>query len=160
MALQDFNCVLCNAAVEESLSHLFVECPFATQCWGLINIQTNQHSDPFQNLQSFRDQLRVPFFMEVIILMAWTIWRSRNDLIFRQVNPSVLLALQNFKVELQLLLLRAKRSYSPGLGQRIANLNQLGCLQCLYCFSQFPFLYLNCGWIRSEGRQQQDSPPH
>ena len=30
MALQDFNCVLCNAAVEESLSHLFLECPFAT----------------------------------------------------------------------------------------------------------------------------------
>ena len=123
MALQDFNCVLCNAAVEESLLHLFLECPFATQCWGLINIQTNQHSDPFQNLQSFRDQLRVPFFMEVIILMAWTIWRSRNYLIFRQVNPSILLALQNFKVELQLLLLRAKRSYSPGLDQWIANLN-------------------------------------
>ena len=82
--------------------------------------------------------------MEVIILMAWTIWRSRNDLIFRQVNPSILLALQNFKVELQILLLMAKRSYFPGLDQWIANLNQLGCLQCLYCFSQFPFLYLNC----------------
>ena len=131
MALQDFNCVLCNAAVEESLSHLFLECPFATQCWGLINIQTNQHSDPFQNLQSFRDQLRVPFFMEVIILMAWTIWRSRNGLIFWQVNPSILLALQNFKVELQLLLLRAKRSYSQ------ASINGLQISTCLVACSAY-----------------------
>lgn len=33
MALQDYSCVLCNANIEESLTHLFLECPFAIQCW-------------------------------------------------------------------------------------------------------------------------------
>jgi hypothetical protein len=106
MDLQDFNCVLCNAAVEESMPHLFFECPFAIQCWVLIDIQASQHSDHFQSLQNFKDQLRVPFFMEIIILMCWTIWKARNDLIFRQVNPSIQLAKQNLKDEFQLLLLR------------------------------------------------------
>lgn len=123
MALQDYNCVLCNVVVEESLAHLFLECPFAIQCWGMINIQIDQQADPFQNLQNFKDQLRVPFFMEIIVLMAWTIWRSRNDLIFRQINPTLQVARQNFRAELQLLLLRAKQSYFPSIEQWIANLN-------------------------------------
>ena len=62
MDLQEFNCVLRNAAVEESMSHLFLECPFAIQCWALIDIPASKHSDHFQSLQNFKDQLRVPFF--------------------------------------------------------------------------------------------------
>jgi len=64
MNLKDFNCVLCNVAMEESLPHLFLECPFAIRCWDLINVQTSQNSGPFQNLQNFRDQLglRSAFF--------------------------------------------------------------------------------------------------
>ena len=89
MDLQDFNCVLCSALVEESLVHLFLECLFVIQCWALISVQSSQHPDHFQSLQSLKDQLRVPFFMEIIILMCWTIWRARNDLIFRQVNPNI-----------------------------------------------------------------------
>lgn len=42
MELQDHNCVLCNASVEETLTHLCLECPFAIQCWGLINVQPVQ----------------------------------------------------------------------------------------------------------------------
>ena len=61
MTLQDFNCVLCNnGATEESLTHLFLSCPFATQCWAWLNIQVDPSLDPFQNLQSFKDQLQVP----------------------------------------------------------------------------------------------------
>lgn len=123
MVLQDYNCVLCSNAVQETLFHLLLGCPFAIQCWGLIDIQSNQLADPLQTLQSFKDQLQVPFFMEIIIIMAWTIWRSRNDLIFRQINPSLQLALQNFKDVLNLLLLRAKSSSLVSLEQRIANLS-------------------------------------
>ena len=70
MFLQDYICVLCNANVDESLNHLFLECPFAVQCWAMINIQISPQLNPFQNLQSFKDQLGVPFFMEIIILLC------------------------------------------------------------------------------------------
>ena len=122
MLLQDYNCVLCNANVEESLTHLFLDCPFAAQRWAMINIQISQQLDPFQNLQSFKDQLGVPFFMEIIILMCWEIWKARNDLIFREENPNIPHTEQNFRDEFQLLLLRVKRSYSPPIDQWIANL--------------------------------------
>jgi hypothetical protein len=99
--------------VDESLSHFFLDCPFATQCWSFIGLQTVQHSDLFQNVQSFKHQLRVPFFQN--FLMAWTIRKSRNDL--NRVHG----ASQFFLAELQLLLLRAKRRYFPLIEQWIAN---------------------------------------
>lgn len=83
MELQDYNCILCNGDTEESLVHLFLGCPFATHCWTWLQIRINLHLEPLQILDSFREQLQVPFFMEVIILMCWTIWRARNDRIFQ-----------------------------------------------------------------------------
>jgi hypothetical protein len=41
MDLQDFSCVLCSALVEESLVHLFLECPFDIQCWDLIGVKSS-----------------------------------------------------------------------------------------------------------------------
>jgi hypothetical protein len=38
---------------------------------------------PFQILEAFRAQFSVPFFMEIIIIMCWSIWTVRNNLIFR-----------------------------------------------------------------------------
>jgi hypothetical protein len=32
MHLDDYNCVLCSLAVEESLVHLFLDCPFSESC--------------------------------------------------------------------------------------------------------------------------------
>jgi hypothetical protein len=87
-----------------------------------LNIQVDPSLEPFQNLLSFKDQLQVPFFMEVIILMCWTIWMARNDVIFRQIGPSLQNSKDNFRMELQLLLLRDKRCYSPRINQWIANL--------------------------------------
>jgi|UPI0001A886A1 hypothetical protein len=103
------------------MAHLFLECPFAIQSWGYINIQIGQTLQPFQIMQSFKDQIRVPFFMKIIILMAWAIWKARNDLIFRGVNPSVHRTTSYFKEEMNLLLLRAK-TYFPSIEQWIANL--------------------------------------
>ena len=42
MELQDYNCVLCNGLIEESLCHLFIHCPFATSCWNWLQVQTDQ----------------------------------------------------------------------------------------------------------------------
>lgn len=122
MTLQEYECVLCNSSSEENLIHLFLHCPFVVQCWVWLNVQVDQNLDPFQTLQSFKDQLSVPFFMEIITLMCWTIWKARNDLIFRQINPMMESAKADFRKEFGLLLLRAKKSYSPQIDQWIASL--------------------------------------
>lgn len=122
MVLPDYSCVLCNANVDESLRHLFLDCPFANQCWALVNIQTDEDLSEFQNLENFKVQLGVPFFMEVIVLIRWAIWKARNDLIFRQVMPNIQTTKAFFRSEFQLLLLRASRRYYPWIDQWIANL--------------------------------------
>lgn len=123
MKLSDYNCVLCTASVEESLSPLFLECPFANQCWAWKNLQIDQQLDPFQILQSFKNQLQVPFFMEIIIVMCWTIWKARNDWIFRQIIPDLQASKANFREELHLLSLRMKRRNLTEFNQLINNLS-------------------------------------
>jgi hypothetical protein len=109
--------------LDESLAHLFLVCPFAIQCWAWINVQVDQSLSPFQILESFKAQLQVPFFMEIIILMSWAIWKIRNDNIFRQINPSFQSAKDFFRAELQLLVLRIRRRSFQGLNQWIASLS-------------------------------------
>lgn len=58
---------------------------------------------------SLRDQLQVPFYMEIIILASCSIWMLRNDLIFRNIQPGVQTFVTIFK-EFTLVLLRAKGS--------------------------------------------------
>jgi len=123
MQLPDYTCVLCNSSIEETLTHLLLECNFAQQCWAILNLQVDLDADPFQILQQFKDQLGVPFFMEIIILMSWALWITRNDLIFRQINPAVHLTLATFKTEMKMLLLRAKQSYFPEIETWTASLS-------------------------------------
>lgn len=50
---------------------------------GLVKIQVHQGIGRFQALQSFKDQLHVPFFMEVIILMCRSIWKAPHILMVK-----------------------------------------------------------------------------
>jgi hypothetical protein len=83
MFLPSYNCVLCEEAIEETVDHLFLHCELAKECWSLVGLVVPQSQDPFQILEEFRIRLNVPFFMEVIIIMCWSIWTVRNNLIFR-----------------------------------------------------------------------------
>lgn len=74
MALDVYNCAICSIGTEETLIHLFLDCPFAISCWSTLGLFILNPNDPFQTIASFRDQLNLPFFMEVIISMCWTIW--------------------------------------------------------------------------------------
>ncbi|KAJ1257695.1 hypothetical protein BS78_10G015800 [Paspalum vaginatum] len=47
-------------------------------------------------LEAFKANLRVSFFMELIILVAWSIWLTRNSFIFRGVTPTMNSCLVNF----------------------------------------------------------------
>jgi len=61
MALPSYFCVCFNLSVEESLTHLFLHCPFAQGCWSTIGLNVEQ-SNPFTTLDILRNQLNVPFF--------------------------------------------------------------------------------------------------
>ena len=121
MELQDYTCVLCNNSIEESLLHLMIECPFASECWNWLGLHTQQSWEIYQCLKEFRRQLHVPFFMEIIILMSWTIWQARNGLIFNNKPPSIQEAKRAFRSECALLLHRA-RSYFPTIELWLNNL--------------------------------------
>ena len=103
-----------------------VQCPFASTCWNWIGLQVSDQQDLFQNLESFRRQLQVPFYLEIIILMCWAIWHVRNGLIFNNRLPTINEAKRLFKSEMVLLLVRARRSYFPWIELWINNLLNYG----------------------------------
>ena len=72
-------------------------------------------ANPFLNLERLKNQLNQPFFMEFIILLSWAIWMTRNNKIFKHVNASTQSCKNLFLLEMDALLLRAKKAYSPRL---------------------------------------------
>jgi hypothetical protein len=108
-ALPSYECVLCNLHVEETLEHLFLHCHFARSCWASLHLSI-PIGDPFIVLTSFRQQLHLPFSMDVIIIMSWSIWMARNNFIFNGLQPSLQLAKACFRKEFALVILRAKAS--------------------------------------------------
>lgn len=113
----DYSCVLCNSPPEESVLHLFLACPFATDCCASLGLVITQSDDPFATLQDFRAQLHLPFLMEILITMCWSIWSVRTDLIFRDIQPSVERCRAIFKKEFAQVILRAKAAYQPLVSQ-------------------------------------------
>lgn len=110
MELPSYDCVLCASNTEETLEHLFLQCPFAIQCWQMLHLQIDFLYNSIQSLQSFKVQLHVPFFMDVIILLSWCIWMARNDQIFRNIQPTLQRCRSHFEQEFAWVILRAKKS--------------------------------------------------
>jgi hypothetical protein len=53
-------------------------------------------------------QLNVPFSIEIVILMNWSIWKTRNAWFFQNKAPTVQQCKNEFARELHLVMLRAK----------------------------------------------------
>ncbi|WVZ88047.1 LOW QUALITY PROTEIN: hypothetical protein U9M48_034604, partial [Paspalum notatum var. saurae] len=51
----------------------------------ILNLQGDQESYLFQNLDSFKQHFSLPFFMEILIIMTRTIWTIRNNKIFKNI---------------------------------------------------------------------------
>lgn len=62
MDFPTYSCVLCTADIEESAQHLFLQCPFAQQCWNSLHLQISDSDGPFRYLESLKLQLHVLFF--------------------------------------------------------------------------------------------------
>ena len=103
------------------MEHLFLLCPLAAQFWVLLGLTIPAFNNPADVVASFRRQLNVTFFMEIIILGCWGIWMTHNDFIFRQIDPSVQNCRAHFKKELALAVHRAKNSIVDILKEWIDN---------------------------------------
>jgi hypothetical protein len=57
--------------------------------------------------------LLLPFFLEIIVTLLWSIWEIRNDAIFRNMAPSVQSWKRIFRREFAWVILRAKARYQP-----------------------------------------------
>jgi hypothetical protein len=62
----------------EGLRHLFFRCPFAKNCWAQIGINVPTWLIADRAIRHIKRKLRVPFAMEIIIIMCWCIWIERN----------------------------------------------------------------------------------
>ena len=85
----DISCARCGA-VEESINHVFFECPPAIQVWALSKIPTNPAIFPTDSLFTNMDHLfwRVAPPMEdhQFAWILWYIWKGRNNKVFSNLD--------------------------------------------------------------------------
>ena len=125
MELDSYNCELCSLGVEESTDHLFLHCPFAQHCWGMIKLTTSLHSGTLENFHDLKGQIGSQFFMVTIILMCWTIWLARNEIIFNGNQLNLQDCRRTFFKEVRLVSLRVKTSLSTLFDQWIQSLEMI-----------------------------------
>jgi hypothetical protein len=102
--------------VEETAEHLFWHCPFAQQCWGILNLNTVLNGNTFENVMALKIQLQSQFFMVAVTLM------SRNELIFNNNQIGIQECIILFFKEVRLVSLRVKASLTDQFDQWIQNL--------------------------------------
>jgi hypothetical protein len=78
MDMEDYNCVLCRQRVEESLMHLYFECPFSKWCWRFVKVYWNTSMSPNDMLIRSRWQFNSKIFIKIIMIAGWTIWCHIN----------------------------------------------------------------------------------
>ena len=107
MTLESYTCENCIWQREETLYHLFLRCNFAKACWHSIGLIPPRIANPEEAAANLKQQLNVPFSMEVIILMTWSIWKCRKAWLFQNKDPTVQHCKQEFANELLLVIPRA-----------------------------------------------------
>jgi hypothetical protein len=74
-------------------------CSFAKQCLLQIGISVPTWLKPDRAMRYIKRKLWVPFAMEIIILMCWSIWIERNRWVSNNVDPTVQNSKATFKRE-------------------------------------------------------------
>jgi hypothetical protein len=110
-----YTCVLCLEDVEESVEHLFFDCPSAACRWFALGITWNDHLNIHQKIQAAKLDFAQPFFMEIFMIGARCIWNERNDLIFNGNLPCLAAWKSAFKAQVSEHLIRIKASIHPSI---------------------------------------------
>ncbi|TVU13298.1 hypothetical protein EJB05_40345, partial [Eragrostis curvula] len=80
--------------------HLFFLCNFSKQCWNTLDIHWNSQSAFFNMIIEAKQTANLQFFMEILIIAAWNIWKQRNNKIFENKTPSLQAWKKGFKDDL------------------------------------------------------------
>jgi hypothetical protein len=86
--LQSYDCVCINCPLEETLEHLFWNCPFAEICWDFICPSRRNDLQFLEGIVDIKEKLQLPFAMDIIMLAAWGIWIVRNNKIFGNISAT------------------------------------------------------------------------
>ncbi|CAL9028505.1 unnamed protein product [Prunus brigantina] len=76
----------------ETINHLFSTCPFAQSVWSCTNLVPTISSPNFDFLTwlgtlTSTTASRGPDILSKALLLCWQIWESRNNMIFKDINP-------------------------------------------------------------------------
>jgi hypothetical protein len=111
MHLESYPYDLCPWQHEETINHFFLHCNFAKHC--MLGIHWHFFAESLQLEKSYismvKRRITVSFFREIIILMTWPIWTTRNDWIFNNKDPTIEGCMEKFIKEFKLLTLRVKK---------------------------------------------------
>jgi hypothetical protein len=83
----NFDCILCDLNCEETTYDLLFDFPFSTRCWNYVGIQWNHDLD-FLMIEVAKGAYGYNFFMDILSLVVWCIWKQLNDFIFKNKSPS------------------------------------------------------------------------
>ncbi|XP_073357917.1 uncharacterized protein [Aegilops tauschii subsp. strangulata] len=119
MKLRDDNyaCLLCHQPPKETVEHLFFHCVFSKTCWGKLGIAWPMHGNRAQLLHAAKNTWVGPMFMDVFIVSSWSIWKERNNKLFRSVAPTVDGWSQRFKMDFGMMRHRIKEALVPFVDQ-------------------------------------------
>lgn len=79
--LDYYICVFCNGGSEETVMHLFFECPCIQACWISVSIIWNLTLQALDMILDAINLFESTIFREVVITDCWVIWKTRNNII-------------------------------------------------------------------------------
>nr|TKW03477.1 hypothetical protein SEVIR_7G027000v2 [Setaria viridis] len=122
MHLDNYNCVHCVENLEESVAHLFFNCPFSEACWIYLDIQWDSSLHPLQMIIQARQRFGSCIIREIVIVACWTLWCHRNSIVFNAQSLSFARWRLSFVEEMRRVSLRAKTSMGDKINIWLSNL--------------------------------------
>jgi hypothetical protein len=101
---------------------LFFECNFSERVWNYLQINWTHGQEVQMILSATKLSFGKPFFMEVLILSCWSIWKQRNGQIFQGERPTFSGWKRNFLRDVPLLEYRIKQKHLNSLLASIGSL--------------------------------------
>jgi hypothetical protein len=117
-----YNCMMCTNPPEETIEHMLFACPFSALCWEKTGMLWHSTGDRRTVIQRGKELWQKPLFMEIFLISAWHIWKERNNLYFRGLQPSVETWKQRVKTDLLLLVHRIKEKHHSFILDFAANI--------------------------------------
>jgi hypothetical protein len=75
---EGYNCVLCQNSMEETIEHLFFDCPTTTSRWFVLGIIWEENVNIHEKIYIAKYGFMHPFFKEIFMIGAWVNERAPN----------------------------------------------------------------------------------